>query len=117
MSARLRKKMNKELRSAKPQSEREITSDHIKPAALLSRLPLKLRKKEESLLTSFEKKISLQKKKRSAPHSKRTTPGTVDATSPPHIIHVEGGRWMQTLQKQTLNQNKNLTRKMSKKKR
>jgi hypothetical protein len=115
MPARLRKKMNKEIRSAMPEFEGNTSSNTINKKALLSRLPPKLRKKETAILNSFEKNFEIRKKKIHAKHSKRTNPRQIAEVSPPKIIHIEGGRWIRTLKKQTANQNKILNRKMTKK--
>jgi len=114
MTAQLRKKMKKEIRAAVDQPEPILKSDRITPQSLLSRLPAKLRKKDESLLKSFEKKIAL-KSKRHKKNSKRTTPGTVDEKSPPQIIHIESRRWIKTTVKQNVGKRKSMMRQMSKK--
>ncbi len=119
MTAQLRKKMRKELRSAVPQPETRLTNKDIKAEDLLSTLHPRKKKKELEMLRSIEKSIRIKKQK-TAKQSKRTTPGRVDEEreqpAAPHFVHVEGVRWSKTLQKQTLAQNKVLSRKMSKKK-
>jgi len=91
MSLRAKKKMNKEVRSA-PASETDV----IKKGTLLSR----------RLAKKVAKKVS-----------KRTTPGFAETrNSSPHYIHIEGERWIKTLNKQTrenrmLSQKQNLKRK------
>lgn len=115
MPAKLRKKMNKELRSATNQPDSVLKSDRITPQDLLSRLPLKARKKEESLAKSAEKNIAIKKAKAKAPHSKRTNTGLIDVKSPPQIVHIEGKRWIKTLGKQTQAKRKVMTRQMTKK--
>lgn len=115
MPARLRKKMNKEIRTAIPSSEPKISSENTQAEQLLSRYPEKIKKKEISILHSFEKNIATKKAKKNAKHSKRTTPGLVPSTSSPKIVHAEGKRWIQTLEKQTLAKNKVFNRKMGKK--
>ncbi len=111
---RLKKKMNKEIRASVLQPDPVPTSDHIKAGQLLSRLPKKVQKKDQSLLKSLNKNLAIQKKKKRAPHSKRTTPGTVDEQSPPHIIHVEGKRWIKTLNQQAQAKKKVIRRQMTK---
>lgn len=110
MPAKLRKKMNKEIRSGVPTPESRISSDNIKAEQLLSRYPAKIRKKDLSILKSFEKIVDIKKKKKTAKHSKRTTPGTIPSDSTPKNIHIEGKRWIKTLQKQTLAKNKIINR-------
>lgn len=100
MTNRDRKKMKKEVRMSSIEPDPELKSDHIKPNNLLSRLPKKVQKQERASLKSFDKNIAVKRKKQHARHSKRTTPGTVDVQSSPHIVHVEGKRWIKTLEKQ-----------------
>jgi hypothetical protein len=114
MPAKLRKKMNKELRSATNQPDSVLKSDRITPQDLLSRLPLKVRKKEEALVKSAAKNIAIKKAKAKAPHSKRTNTGG-GVKSSPQIIHIEGKQWIKTLGKQTQAKRKVMTRQMAKK--
>lgn len=116
MTNRDRKKMQKEVRTSAIQPDPEMTSDHIKPHNLLSRLPKKVQKRERSSLKSLEKNIAVKRKKQHAPHSKRTTPGTVDTQSAPHIVHIEGKRWIKTLEKQNQAKKKVMRRQILKKK-
>ena len=58
MPAKLRRKMNKELKKAVLQPEPILRNDAITPQDLLSRMPLKIRKKEASLQKSFKEKLS-----------------------------------------------------------
>ena len=115
MPIRLRKKMKKELRASANQPDTVLKSDRSTPKALLSRLPPKIRKKEEAVLKSFEKNIAIKKAKQKAPHSKRTNTGLIDVQSPPQIVHIEGKRWVKTLGKQTAAKRKVMTRQMTKK--
>lgn len=115
MPAKMRKKMNKEIRASAETPAPKLNSNDIKAGQLLSRYPAKIKKKEASILKSFEKTIDTKKKKQAAKHSKRTTPGTVPSDSPPKIVHVEGKRWIQTIEKQTQAQKKVFNRRMSKK--
>lgn len=114
MPAQFRKKMKKELRSASAQPDSVLKSDRITPQDLLSRLPPKIRKKEESLAKSAAKNIAVKKAKSKAPHSKRTNTG-IDVKSSPQIVHIEGKRWIKTLGKQTQAKRKVMTRQMTKK--
>jgi len=114
MPAQLRKKMNKEIRSAVPAKPVRPTSDDIKADDLLSRYRGKTKKKGSSALNSLIHNIADKKKKRAAKHSKRTTPGLVDLQSPPAEAHVEGKRWIKTIQKQNAANNKTFVKKMAK---
>lgn len=117
MTAQLKKKMNKELRAAAPRKEPTPKSDSIKARDLLSRVPPKVRKKEAAALKSFEKTLKVKQVKRTARHAKRATSGTVDEQSAPQSVHVEGRRWVKTLNEQTSAKRKVFTRQMAKKKR
>lgn len=101
MAAQLRKKMNKELKKGVAQPSPILRSDVITPQDLLSTMPLKARKKK-----LVKKKLHV---------SKRTNTGTVDEKSPPHIVHVEGRRWIKTVEKQNVNKRKTLVRHLAKK--
>ena len=114
ISARARKKMKKELRSGVNLPDTVLQANPNTPKALLSRIPPKLRKKDEAALKSFEKNFEIKKKKQKSPHSKRTNTG-IDAKSPPQIVHIEGKRWIKTLGKQTEAKRKIQTRQMTKK--
>lgn len=116
MTNRAKKKMSKEIRSSAIQPEPLLTNNNIKPDKLLSRYPKKIQKQEKASLKSFEKNIAIIKKKKKARHSKRTTPGTVDQVSPPQIIHIEGKRWIKTLEKQVQAKKKIMRRHILKKK-
>ena len=115
MTAKLRKKMNKELKTATRKPEPVLRTDVITPQELLSRIPPKARKKEASLQKSFEKTIITKKKKQKAHTSKRTTPGSIEEKSSPQIVHVEGKRWIKTLAKQNLTKRKILIKRLAKK--
>ncbi len=114
MPARLRKKMKKELRASANQPDTVLKGNRSTAPELLSRLP-KARKKEEAILSAFDKKIAIKKAKQKAPHSKRTNTGMIDVKSPPQIVHIEGKRWIKTLGKQTQAKRKVMTRQMTKK--
>ena len=115
MPIRLRKKMKKELRAAANQPDTVLKTNRNTPQELLSRLPPKSKKKEESNLKAFEKRQAVKKAKAKAPHSKRTNTGLIDVKSPPQIVHIEGKRWIKTLGKQTQAKRKVMTRQMTKK--
>lgn len=113
MPAQFRKKMKKELRAATLKLEPTLRSNVITPQDLLSRLPAKSRKKAASLQKSLKK--NLTKKLSKSRVSKRTTPGTVDEKSAPHIVHVEGKRWIKTAEKQNATNRKVFTKHLAKK--
>jgi len=115
MPLKARKKMNKEVKSSALTPEPKLNSDDIKAKQLLSSYPAKVRKKDLSLLKSFEKTFEVKKKKQLRKQSKRTTPGLVFSHSAPKHVHVEGERWIQTRIKQTRAQNTILNRKVAKK--
>jgi hypothetical protein len=71
---------------------------------MLKKFPRKEAQKKEELLKVTKKLISIKKKKHHKMVDKRTTPGMVNAESPPAHIHPEGKRWIKTLIKQNLAQ-------------
>lgn len=113
--AKLRKKMNKEIRNSYPAREPKLMSDTTTTSAVLSRYPQKIRKRGAAALQSFEKEMAAKAKKRVAKHSKRTTPGSVGEKSPPQHAHRENERWIRSLESQTINKTKIFNRKMAKK--
>lgn len=115
MPAQLRKKMNKALRASALQPEPVLKSDRITPKDLLSRVPQKERQRKETILNTLEKSFAAKHKKMNHKVSKRTNSGTVDEKSPPHIVHVEGKRWIKTLEKQNVAKRKVFTKHMAKK--
>jgi hypothetical protein len=115
MTAQLRKKMKKEVRSGALQPEPTLRSDTIKAGDLLSSLRPKAQKKGKAALKSIEKNLSEKKKKKSARHSRRATAATVDAKSAPQSVHIEGKRWIKSLKQQTSAKRKVMTRQMTKK--
>jgi hypothetical protein len=111
---RVRKKISKEIRSA----ERETTATqppirHLRGQNPAQR-PSKVVKREQAELTRLKKIIQAKKSKKPAKHSKRTTPGSVPPSSPPRNPHIESGRWMQTVEKQTLSRAQRLRGKLRK---
>ena len=99
MTNRARKKMNKEFRSSTIQPSPQLMSNTTKAEGLLSRYPKKVQKKEKALLKSLDKNIAVQRKKKTSPHSKRTSPGapgTDEREAAPKIVHLEGRRWIKT---------------------
>jgi hypothetical protein len=115
MTAQLRKKMKKEVRSGAPTLTPTLKSDTIKAEGLLSRLRPKAQKKGQAILKSIEKNFAAKKAKKAKSHSKRATAATVDVKSAPQIVHVESRRWVKTLGKQTAAKRKVMTRQMTKK--
>jgi hypothetical protein len=97
LSARLNKKIEKELRLAQTASkESDAYADELTAREMLKKFPKKSSKKK--LLMP----AGLPKKKHAKKHSKRTTPGNVPSNSTPRNVHMEGSRWMKTTLKQTL---------------
>ncbi len=114
LTAKAQKKMKKELRSATLLPE-PAPSKLTTPQPLLSRFQ-KQRETNKALLKSITKKIDIKKTKDKRPHSKRATAATVNEQSPPQIVHIEGRRWIKTIEKQNIAQKKTLSRHLAKKK-
>jgi|SRR3990172_7833835 len=120
MNNKLNKKNQKEIRTAQSEyatKEASAYSDQLTAREMLKKYPKKTSKKEKASLASLEKEISAKKAKKLKKHSKRTTPGTVPATSSPRNVHMEGGRWIKSLEKQSFTQQKLVVKKSLKKKR
>ncbi len=107
MPKTLRKKMNKEIRVAQinyPVKEMRQYSDELTQKEMLKKYPKKVGRKIEEHVAGMRGTVSVKKEK--AKHkrivSKRTTPGTVPADSPPAHIHPEGKRWIKNLVQQNL---------------
>lgn len=104
MSARVRKKMDKQVKKDLQSTSLEASSipalNDSSIGTLLSRLPSAKKKKEVAALKSFEKAFNLKKKKPLSKQSKRTNTGLIDTESSPQHIHIEGARWNKTLGKQ-----------------
>jgi hypothetical protein len=86
---------------------------------MLAKYPKKLaaKNKNANALDAAQKQLKLKARKRKAKISKRTTPGKVDTHNlAPESTNKEGGRWLQTIQKQTLLQAKSLVKKLFKRK-
>ena len=96
--------MAKEIRVVQgryPVSEIGQYSDELTAKEMLKKFPRKEARKQEEILKSSEKGISIKKKTKNKGTSKRTTPGLVSAReSAPAHIHPEGKRWIKTLIKQ-----------------
>lgn len=104
ISNKLQKKMSKEIRVVQgryPISEVRQYSDELTTKEMLKKYPKKEARKQEEILRSSEKGISIKKKMQNKVAAKRTSPGLVSAReSPPAHIHPEGKRWIKTLIKQ-----------------
>jgi hypothetical protein len=121
MDERVRKKVNKEIKSGEKQYiARKIATartDTLTADEEVKKYPKKIRKTDQSLLASLKKNFAIKKKKISARHSKRTTPGSVEGQpSAPASVHPEGKRWEKTLQLQNNAGRKALSAKLLKKK-
>jgi hypothetical protein len=110
----MKKEVRKGQRAAPTVLEEPLRSDQLSTRQMLKKYPKKIAKEDAALVLSTLKGMQAKKAKKATKTSKRTTPGMVPANSTPHIIHVEGGRWMKTVQKQTTDQTKKLTRRLAK---
>jgi len=112
-----RKKMEKEVKKGQKKllKEDELRTDTLTPEDALKKYPAKRQKVEKPLMESVMKKMQIKKKKKSAKHSKRTTPGEVDhrESSPAHP-HTESERWKKTVDMQNNMKRKALTSKLQK---
>ncbi|HSW86449.1 MAG TPA: hypothetical protein VLG49_02995 [Rhabdochlamydiaceae bacterium] len=82
-------------------------------AQQMARPPLSSAEKDKGFIRAAEEMES----KKFHKVSKRTTPGEVPSqSSAPHIVHVEGQRWIKTIEKQITAENKIFTKQSSKKK-
>lgn len=99
MQAALRKKMDKEVRSAVSTLSGSAPSDTIKASELLSTYPRKIQKKEAALLKSLKKNMAIKKIKRNAKHSKRTGPGLPTVEASPQVVYREGKRLARVAEK------------------
>lgn len=116
-SNRAYKAAQKEIRSGQAlfdPNTKPILGKKTTPKQLLKVYPKKIAKKGASLLKADIKEIKIKKLKRTAKHSKRTTPGVPEPTSAPHFVHIEGVRWGQNLQKQSRLQTRTMTRQANK---
>lgn len=116
MAAQVRKKMKKEIRKAAPPSETQPLSDHITPAALMSRYPKKKQKQAAGILASLEKTLQKKKSQKALQRSKRTSPLELKGFASPQSSHLEGKRWVKNLQKQTNVKNKRVLKRQLKQK-
>ena len=112
---RARKKISKEIRSAKKEGS-VTTQPSIRNlrGQNLAKRPRKTVKREESELAGMKKMILSKKSIRPTKLSKRTTPGLTPSTSTPHNTHIESGRWIKTVEKQTLSKAQRLRGKLRK---
>jgi hypothetical protein len=112
MNNRLAKKNKKEVHSARGRNANAKLADELTEKELKKRYPTRKTAKQ----TKTVKHPVAPKKKVGTKLSKRTTSGTVEATSSPASIHREGAVWNKTLVKQSLNKRKTLSKKLSKRK-
>jgi len=110
VQARTKKKLEKALQNAK--------RIPVAPADDMSETASKRRKLYKKLLEKAKHDVVVKKhKKHTSKQSKRTTPGEeideFDANS--HNFHIEGGRWMKTVQKQQVDRGKKLQHRLLKK--
>jgi mRNA-degrading endonuclease HigB of HigAB toxin-antitoxin module len=109
-TAKIKKKIAKEVHAGQmgaptPVLEKSSLKESLK----------KYPQKKPELIASLQRME--QKKKRTAKKSKRTTPGDVfEQPSAPHIVHVEGRRWIKTVDGQNVASAKTFQRKAIKRK-
>lgn len=111
------KKLKKTVRLARGTPAAALAETPVLPAPVIAqqmaRPPLTPAEKEKGFIRAAEK----MEVKKFHKVSKRTTPGEVPSqSSAPHIVHVEGQRWIKTVEKQITAENKIFTKKSSKKK-
>lgn len=116
-----RKKISKEVKKAQKdfgKPEPIVRTDKLTPKDVLKKIPKKVAKTDASLLNAFEKNLEIAKKKKKAPHSKRSTPGLAidEQDAAPAFVHKEGVRWTKTLTLQNKVKSKSLAHKLAKKK-
>jgi hypothetical protein len=94
------KKMGKEVRlaQAKLPPEECVRTDRLKAAEMAKQYP----KVEKGVLKSFVRTLKRKKSAGAVKRSKRTTPGEVPSDSPPRNAHIEGKRWIKTIEKQNV---------------
>jgi hypothetical protein len=114
MSNRARKKNTKLVRAAIETEEstpRPRNTRGQSPAKKSRKTAVQTASRLKKTLTS----LKIKRKKILSAHSKRTSPGSVEGgTSSPAMPHREGGRWIQTIEKQTLMRTKRLNKKLGK---
>ncbi len=107
---RTRKKMTKEIRKA----EKDLAAPSIRNlrGQNLAQRKRKVVKREQGMLAALKKNLKIQDKKKSTKHSKRSAPGPIASDSSPRHPHIEGERWIKTVQRQNLSRAKKLSAKL-----
>jgi hypothetical protein len=120
LNNKIDKKMKKSIRlgqnAPSTHNESVVLPDQV-IAQQMERRPLTPDEKDKKLFQAAKKFHAEEKVEKHHKVSKRTTPGEVSTcSSAPHNVHIEGERWLKTIEKQILSENKTLTKKLSKKK-
>lgn len=114
LTNRARKKNSKLVRSStetKESASRPRNTRGQNPA----KEPHKTSVRTQSRVKKTLQSLKVKRKKNLSHRSKRASPGLVDGPiSSPAFPNKEGGRWMQTVEKQTLTRTKRLTKRLSK---
>jgi hypothetical protein len=118
LAKQTRKKLEKEIKKGqKKLSEPEELprTDTLTPKEALKKYPAKQKKVEKPLMDAVKKKMVIDKKKKTAKRSKRTTPGDVDhrEAAPAHV-HTENEWWKKTVDMQNKVKGKILNAKLQK---
>jgi hypothetical protein len=117
VDAKTRKKLQKEVKKGQPLLSEEpvLRTDTLTAKKALKKYPVKRQKMEKPLVEKVAQTIRIKKTKKSAKHSKRTTPGQVrHRESPPAHIHPEGEVWNRTSKKQSQINRAALSKKLQK---
>ncbi len=121
ISSRLRKKIKKETRAGQNMSKTAVAEQPTirnlrgqNPA----KPPRKVVKRVQGDLLEMERTAHKEKVDLAHPmhHSKRTSPGKLPKVSTPRHPHMEGERWINTVEKQTLLKAQRLKAKLNKRK-
>ena len=113
---RLEKAAQKEIREGQAlfvPNEKPAVKEKLSAKELLIQYPKKVAEKLMGFIGAAESSHRHKKHKKKPNLSKRTNPGEVESNSTPHIVHVEGGRWKKTVERQNLMQAKGLDKRIA----
>jgi|GEM_PF-3471442 len=118
LAKQTRKALEKEVKKGQKElskAEDLPRTDTLTPEKALEKYPDKRKKIEKPLMDSVKKQMAIKKKKKTAKHSKRTSPGEVDSreATPAHD-HTENERWKKTVNMQNKVKGKILDAKLQK---
>ncbi len=116
---RVTKRIEKEVKKGLKKAATEkplIARVFPKLSSLLSPSPKKKAQKQEESLTGMLSSMTRKKAKSRKKVAKRASPKEGIVGSTPANPHSEGLRWMKTVQKQTVDSSKKLSKKLSKRK-